>query len=168
MTATVDSTDQRGGTRHLLLKVARRGLLLAAVCSWAAWVIGGFGILVIDPPPLRTLGVTVRSDEQGVMFQWSPKWRRPQAPYIQFHEPNPVPWRHSLSDQESTWITSWLVFSSWTASGAPYQLVGVRHVALLFVSVVIFAALFRRAATRKPDVAAMPDSAGTDGGQAAV
>ena len=160
MTTTDDSSAERSGTKHLLLKIARRSLVILAVFSWVAWIIGGFGILMIDPPMPRNLSLALRIDEQGVLLQKGPKWRG-KSPYVTFQKPNPVPWKHSLSDQESTWITPWIVFSSWTASGASYKLVGIRHVMLLAVSSLVLAGLFWRTSMRKREFGA-PGSTSPD------
>ena len=153
MTAIDDSSAEYGGTGHLLLKVARRGLVLLAILSWVAWIIGGFGTLMIDPPLPRKLSLSLRIDAQGLLLQLGPAWRQ-KGPFVTFTKASSVPWKDSLSDQESTWITQWIVFSSWTASGSRYRLVGIRHIVLLAVSSLVLAAWFRVALIRQRELSA--------------
>lgn len=143
---TEESPAGVSGIWPLLYSIVSRLVVVLAIVPWIAWVVGGFGHLVIDPPmPYVSISLTI--DGEGMMLQKGPAWRRTKP--IHFQKPIGIAWRNRLSDIESTWITQWIVFSSWSSGVATYGLIGIRFGLLLPVSLIVLSLRFWMVGTRR-------------------
>lgn len=133
---TDESQDSPDGIRALVIRIARYLVVVPAISIWIAWIIGGFGTLVVHPPLSINLPVSVTIDKQGVMIQNGRFFRTSS---VVFQRQEAIPWQAKLSDSESTWITPWIVYCAWTSGMFKYRLIGLKFGLLLPLSLVVLA-----------------------------